>query len=115
MKFVNALLALIIIGLSPSLYAHTHLGSSVPADGAHVREVTQIQLSFSAPVTLTAMKLENEAGTEMALGPIPADPAESHTIAVDEALAPGRYVATWRSVGADSHIVSGEVRFIVID
>jgi len=30
-------------------------------------------------------------------------------------LAPGMYVAAWRSIGDDSHVADGNLRFIVID
>jgi methionine-rich copper-binding protein CopC len=32
---------------------------------------------------------------------------------VSAALAPGAYVIQWRAVGADTHIVSGEIGFVV--
>jgi hypothetical protein len=115
MKSLYAVFALIIIGLSSSVYAHSNLVSSIPEDGSRIKEATEIQLVFSAPVKLTAMKLVNPAGTEMPLGSIPADMAESHTIALSETLAPGKYVASWRSISSDSHVVDGNLRFIVID
>ena len=115
MKSLHAVFALIIIGLSQPLFAHTNLASSVPEDGAQTKAVTEIQLVFSASVKLTAMKLHNTDGTEITLGSLPADMAESHTIALIEALAPGKYVASWRSISSDSHVVDGELRFIVIE
>lgn len=116
MKSIVAVVALIIIGLSPSLYAHTNLASSVPEDGSQTKAVTEIQLVFAAPVKLTAMKLHNTDGTEIALGPTPADSSESHTITIsNNPLAPGAYAASWRSISADAHVVSGELRFIVIE
>ena len=115
MKFLYTAFALIITGLSLSVYAHSNLVSSVPDDGAQIKEATELQLVFSTPIKLTAMKLVNSAGAEMALGSIPADMAESHTIALRETLAPGKYVASWRSISSDSHVVDGNLRFIVID
>ena len=115
MKLLNAVIALIVIGLSPSLYAHSNLTSSIPEDGAQIKEVTEIQLVFSTPVKLTTMRLVNAAGTKISLGPIPEDMAESLTIALNETLTPGMYVASWRSISSDSHVVDGELRFIVID
>ena len=115
MKSIHAVIALLIIGLSPSLYAHSNLVSSVPDDGARTKAVTEIQLVFSASVKLTAMTLHNTDGTEITLGSIPADSAESHTITISDPLAPGKYAASWRSISSDAHVVSGELRFIVIE
>lgn len=115
MKFLRTVFVLIIIGLYQPLFAHTNLTSSVPEDGAQTKAVTEIQLVFSASVKLTAMTLHNTDGTEVTLGSIPADPSESHTITISDALAPGMYAASWRTISADSHVVSGELRFIVIE
>ena len=115
MKYLYTVFALTFISLASLVYAHSNLVSSTPEDGAQIKEVTEIQLVFSAPVKLTVMKLNNTDGTEIALGSIPGDLAESHTITISEALAPGRYAASWRSISSDSHVVDGELRFIVIN
>ena len=115
MKSLRTVILLITIGVSQSLYAHTNLVSSVPEDGSRIKEVTKIELTFSAAVTLMTVQLHNTDGTEISLGSVAGDAAESHTIALNEALAPGKYAASWRSISSDSHVVSGELRFIVID
>ena len=115
MRFVPALFVLAIVALSQPLLAHTKIGASVPADGASVKAPTEIRLSFPAPVKLTAMNLENEAGDTLALAALPGEMAESFTVAIEDTLAPGRYHVVWRSVSGDSHIVSGEFRFTVTD
>ena len=115
MRYLYAVLALIVICLTSMAYAHSNLVSSVPEDGAQIREASEIQLVFSAPVKLVSMKLVNTAGAEIALGTIPADMLDSHTITIGDALAPGMYVAAWRSIGSDSHVADGNLRFIVVD
>ena len=115
MKIHHTVFALIVICLSSLVYAHSNLVSSIPEDGAQIEEATELKLIFSAPVKLTAMKIVNAAGTAMALKSIPADMSESHTIALSEALTSGKYVASWRSISSDSHVVDGNLRFIVID
>ena len=115
MRSLLAVCALIVIGLSQSLFAHSNLASSVPEDGAHTKGVTELQLAFAAPVRLTAVKLRNTDGREFALGIVSADPSELHTIAIKDTLTPGMYAATWRSIGADSHVVNGDLRFVVIE
>lgn len=115
MKALLAIITTTLFAIPLSLNAHTNLSSSVPADGGQVREVAEIQLVFSAAVKLTTFKLMGADGAEVTVGSIPADTTESHTISVGETLPPGRYHATWRSISADSHVVNGEIRFIVTD
>jgi len=115
MKFVHAVIALTIIGMPSLLYAHGNLASSAPEDGSRIREVTQIQLVFSATVRLEAMRIRNTDGAEVELESTSTDSAITHTISLDEPLTPGRYSASWRSISSDSHVVNGEIRFIVID
>jgi methionine-rich copper-binding protein CopC len=111
-RFIAAFFVLV---LSQSLAAHTTLTTSHPADGAVVASPVEIKIEFPAPVRLTAVKLENEAGTEIELGTLPVDSATVFSVPLAETLAPGRYLVTWRSVSGDSHIVSGEIRFTVTD
>jgi methionine-rich copper-binding protein CopC len=115
MKFVTALLALAVMAISGPLLAHTKVGASVPADGAEVKAPTEIRLTFPAAVKLTAVILENEAGDVLTLGALPGEMAEAFNIAIEDTLVAGRYRVTWRSVSADSHMVSGDFRFSVID
>jgi len=113
MKFTSAYLAIAVLLLSQPLLAHTKLGGSTPADGAHVPAPTVITLEFTADVRLTAVKLENDAGETIETGPVPGEAATSFAVAINDTLAPGRYRVSWRSVSGDSHIVSGEFRFTV--
>ena len=52
--------------------------------------------------------------TEQALEPLPSETGERFVVGVSD-LSPGDYVVSWRAVGADTHIVSGEFRFTVVD
>ena len=113
MKFQTAFFVLLIMIVPQSLQAHTKLSTSNPADGATVSALTEIQLEFSTDVRLTAVKLQDSAGMEMALGSIPGETAATYTIAVNESPAPGEYLISWRSISGDSHVVSGEIRFTV--
>jgi methionine-rich copper-binding protein CopC len=53
-----------------------------------------------------------EGGAEQKLVPLPSTPATEVTVAAPT-LAPGKYVVTWRAMGGDSHIMSGEVHFTI--
>jgi methionine-rich copper-binding protein CopC len=92
-------------------HAHTKLATSSPAAGASVPAPTELVLEFSGDVRLTAVSLTATSGAEMKLDPVPTAVASKFAVAVREPLAPGEYVATWRAVGGDTHIVSGEIRF----
>jgi copper resistance protein C len=100
--------------LAAAAYAHTPLASSTPADKASVAApVKEIALRFGAEVRLTAVVLVDAGGAKKAVGDIPGGIAAEFAVAVREELAPGDYVATWRAVGADTHVISGEIHFTV--
>jgi methionine-rich copper-binding protein CopC len=42
------------------------------------------------------------------------DPATEFTVALP-ALAPGDHLVRWRALSADTHVVSGEIRFTIAD
>lgn len=106
-----ALLAALAAGMA---VAHTKLASSVPAAGATLeRAPAEIVLEFREPVQLTAVTLTNDAPMERALDPLPTERASRFTIGVRAQLAAGSYVLAWRAVGADTHLVSGQVPFTI--
>jgi methionine-rich copper-binding protein CopC len=63
---------------------------------------------------LTSVTLTDASGSETPLAKIPADVGARFVLAVQDELAPGSYSIAWRCVGADTHIVSGEVAFTVV-
>jgi methionine-rich copper-binding protein CopC len=100
--------------LTLSAAAHTPLKSSVPAEGSAVPPpVAAVILEFGAAVRLTALSLADAAGTPKDLEDLPSTIAAKFTIAVRDDLPPGDYVATWRAVGADTHVISGQIHFKV--
>ena len=105
-----------IVGLSAlQAQAHTYLSESIPADEAVVNVApAEIVLGFSEAVRLTAVSIRDGGGAEHALEPLPGDTGERFVLGVSD-LSPGDYVVSWRAVGADTHIVSGEFRFTVVD
>jgi methionine-rich copper-binding protein CopC len=110
MKSIVFALAAAFIALS--VEAHTPLTSSIPAEGSSVRPpLDALVLEFGSAVRLTAITLADSAGAGKKLDPIPTAIAAKFTIAVRDELSPGRYVATWRAVGADTHVISGEIHF----
>ena len=107
-----ALLASVAFALAA--HAHTPLVSSTPANEASVPvPVKEIALQFGGDVRLTALALADAAGVKKDVGDVPTALAAKFTVAIRDELAPGAYVATWRAVGADTHVISGEIRFTV--
>jgi len=113
MKSMLAFFALLVVAMAQPLSAHTKAAASTPADGSTVAAPTELRLEFPAEVRLMGVMLQNEAGDEIRIAAVPGEAARVFTIAIEESLPPGRYLASWRSVGDDSHVVSGEIRFTV--
>ena len=96
--------------------AHTRLIESTPADAAIVVAPAEIVLSFSEAVTLTAVSILPESDSVGAGHQDLKLPAERTSEAFSleaPGLAPGGYIVSWRAVGADTHVVTGEFRFTV--
>ncbi len=104
-----------IVGLyALQAQAHTYLSESIPADEAVVAAAPgEIVLGFSEAVRLTAVSIREDGSAEQALE-LPGEPGERFVVGVSD-LSPGDYIVSWRAVGADTHIVSGEFRFTVAD
>lgn len=106
--------ALALAGLALPAYAHTPLTSSMPAAGSKVSApVKEIVLEFGGDVRLTAFALADAAGAKKAVADLPTAIQKKIVVPIRDELAPGNYVATWRAVGADTHVVSGEIKFSV--
>lgn len=96
---------------------HLRLVKSEPAAGDTVTSPAVIRLWFSEPATLavTRVKLANAAGQDVALGAPTSTgkPGDPVAVAVASALAPGRYVISYRTASRDMHPISGDVAFTV--
>lgn len=92
--------------------AHSVLESSVPADGAVVREAKSVSLTFAAPVRLVALRLVVD-GADVALEvDRTAAPATTYTIPLPE-LGEGRYQIKWTAIAQDGHDVDGSFSFAI--
>jgi methionine-rich copper-binding protein CopC len=108
--------SLLVVGflVAHGVSAHTGLASSEPAAGTTVAPpVAEIVLVFSDEVRLTAVALIDGSGAEKTLSDIKKDTVAKFVMSVEEPLTPGEYKITWRAVGADTHVVSGEIQFSV--
>ena len=114
-KSYPSILITVLAFTALSVQAHTVLSGSVPADNA-VETVApeSITLSFSTEVRLTGLSMVDATGAAIDLGSIPATTLKEFVIMAPQ-LPPGTYRVSWRAVGADSHVVSGEFRFEVAE
>jgi len=102
------------LAMATGAAAHTKLASTVPAEGASApAPVKELVLEFAGDVRLTVVTLADASGAKKAIEDVPTAVAAKFTLAVRDELAPGSYVVTWRAVGADTHVVSGEIHFSV--
>jgi putative copper export protein/methionine-rich copper-binding protein CopC len=96
--------------------AHTRVESSHPADGdtAH-GAVRELRLRFSRPVEseLTSITLLRGATQVAAGGTRVGDEGREFVLALPSTLEPGDYVARWKTVGGDGHVLEGSWRFTV--
>ncbi|HEX6369569.1 MAG TPA: CopD family protein [Longimicrobium sp.] len=97
--------------------AHTRVESSHPADGdtAH-GAVREVRLRFSRPVEseLTTITLFL-GGARVAAGGAKVEGGEGREflLTLPSTLRPGDYVARWKTVGGDGHVLEGSWRFTV--
>jgi methionine-rich copper-binding protein CopC len=118
-----ALLAIILMGAStgPMPVAgplpHLGLARSAPADSATVEALSEIRLWFTeAPQEGTVSVRLLDAGEELRPTETPvADPEDgtAFSVALPDGLARGAYVVSWRAMGADGHVVRGQLVFSV--
>lgn len=107
---------ILILGLglfATSVLAHTQLSNSVPAQDTVVASTPEaLVLTFSTDVRITALTLTDAADASYELGALPMSAQREFSIPVP-VLAAGYYTVAWRAVGADTHVVSGEINFSV--
>ena len=112
-RFLSTIAASILFSFSAA-QAHTHLTASNPADGAVLASAPkELMLHFSEATRLTAVTIQKEGDKEpKAIASLPKAATEHVTLAVDQ-LAPGKYNVEWRAVGADNHVMKGQLHFTV--
>lgn len=111
--YAKQILVLSLGLFATSALAHTVLSSSVPAQDTVVAAAPEaLVLTFSTDVRITALTLTDAASVSYDLGALPTTAQREFSIPVP-ALASGYYTIAWRAVGADTHVVSGEINFAV--
>jgi methionine-rich copper-binding protein CopC len=101
-----------------SANAHPTLKSAnPPAEGATVREPTEIKLNFSEGVIskFSSVELKDQAGKKIATGKVATNPKDEKelVVALQAPLKAGTYTVTWNIVSVDTHRVHGTYSFKV--
>ena len=94
--------------------AHAHLLTSTPTEGSTLASppaALVLTFSESARVTVAAVHKGKEA--KQILHCLPTNAAATVVIPLP-VLSAGAYTATWRVVGADGHVMSGQLHFSVV-
>jgi methionine-rich copper-binding protein CopC len=112
---MKCLLATVLLLAASVVAAHTALVSSTPKPKATVSAPKEIGLLFADDVRLTAVVLVDASGAEKKMAALPTAVAKKFAVAIQDPLPPGAYTVTWRAVGADTHVVSGDFRFTVAE
>jgi len=105
---------ILLLGFSTTLYAHTGLQASNPADEAVVNSSPeQIHLTFTAAVALVRFGITDaeERQVKLEFTPGSAQATEYHQPV--PALPAGAYKVSWAVIGADGHTVTGDFAFTV--
>jgi len=96
-------------------WAHAFPASSVPGDGATVRESpreVRIQFTEGVEIEFSQIEVKSPAGEVMNQGKPRRLAAD--TLAVDlKLLRPGIYTIEWQVLSVDTHVTEGVLRFTV--
>jgi len=113
-------LRLLVLGLlfgtpMEAAWAHAFPASSVPGDGATVRESpreVRIQFTEGVEIEFSQIEVKSPAGEVMNQGKPRRLAAD--TLAVDlKLLRPGIYTIEWQVLSVDTHVTEGVLRFTV--
>ncbi len=113
MKHVGIWAVLLVAGGMATAQAHSHLRSSLPAEGSTVKPPpTQVVLAFSEVSQLAALTLTRGTDPAIKVVPLPAQPAQQLTVMLPK-LNAGAWTLAWRVIGDDGHVTHGTVHFTV--
>ncbi|SOD75083.1 copper transport protein [Jatrophihabitans sp. GAS493] len=120
LALLTALLAAVLVQAAPAS-AHAVVVASDPADGARLAAApAQVSFTFDESVGLNSdgyLHVANETGQRVDAGEAghPGGDGTKVSVALKSGLGDGTYLASYRVVSADSHPISGSIRFVVGD
>jgi len=110
-KLACLLAGALLLAASGAALSHAHLERASPADGSVMSGAPQnLRLEFSEAAQLTALWIARDGGPRRKLAPLPQQAQQQIVVPLPQ-LSPGSYVVSWRAVGADGHVVPGQIRF----
>ena len=120
MRRLPLLVLVLTTAAGAALSAHLKVHKTMPATGGVMAAAPkQIQVWFTEPPTLavSAIVLEGASGKvelgKLALGRINNETDKSIVCDIVGTLAPGKYTVSWRTSGADGHMLTGSFEFAV--
>lgn len=105
----------VLLGLSPTAYAHDTLTDSSPAEGETLQQPpTQVHLSFSGEVLEmgTNVIVTDAAGDNWEAGE-PTVEGKEVTVPLEDGMPAGSYEVNWRVTSSDGHPISGAIPFTI--
>jgi methionine-rich copper-binding protein CopC len=112
MNQVSIWAVLLVAGSLGTAQAHSHLRSSLPAEGSTVSPPKQVVLAFSEVSQLAALTVTRGTDPAIKVVPLPAQPAQQLTVPLPK-LNAGAWTLGWRVIGDDGHVTHGTVHFTV--
>lgn len=118
MNKTHWLTSLVVGGLmlSGQAFAHAHVSSATPADGAKVAAPKAISVTFTEGLELpfSGLTLSNAAGKSMPLGDAALKQGgKTLTAPVSKSLKAGKYAVKWHVLSKDGHKTEGNYQFTV--
>jgi methionine-rich copper-binding protein CopC len=111
MDLVRGLGCAFLVLATTAVLAHAHLEKASPADGSVISSPPrEVVLEFSERAQLATLWIAREGASRRKLAPLPQEPQQRIVVPLPR-LAPGTYMLSWRVVGADGHVVPGQIRF----
>jgi copper resistance protein C len=97
-------------------FAHAHLKTASPAEGATVAAPTEITLGFTEEleVKLSSITVKDARGGVVSAAQAEAVPGDRKALKVRlKPVSPGAYSVEWAATSVDTHRVTGQYRFTV--
>lgn len=110
-RLLNSVLLTLAVCSAPAL-AHSPLTSSSPANKAQLDAAPEtFELKFKSEVKLLQLHLTGDS-VDSKIKPDNKQPSQSFTLDLP-ALKAGSFVAAWRALGSDGHLMKGKIKFTV--
>lgn len=105
-----------VAALAGAAFAHVSLKSTNIAAGAVIETLPKtFAIAFSQPVGLAAFTLETGKGAPVVLDYAPPKGMHAEFSIPLPRLAPGVYLAKWRTISKDGHAMAGEAQFTLAE